>query len=453
VFKEDDMAVLKTATDPRLATDRAGLAVATQNIRMMHFLARLAKAFNNAGVPLMVLKGAAMQLTVYDDPSERQMCDLDLLIEADDIDRAFDVLESVGAYRSQVLMREDFFPKYYYEAEYTVGDIMPVVMDVHIRPLRPLRYVQFMPDDALWANAQRVQIGDAYLFIPCPEEMLLHMTAHLAVHGDTSRKWREDICHWSDQFADKMDWQHFVDAAQKWHLTLPVVAGIEAAQVGHQRWIVPQLVYEQLLDTPVNWRDRLCLRQAPRDDDHPTAHVLVNALVTPGIFFVLGYLFAAIFPGKEHMREWYGHEHTGWLPVAHVCRLLRPMTKYLDPLWSIFSRTQIIRDEDGRPQLIASRDIDAGKTIGHFGVRAWDGQTRGSVIMTDPHGQSQHLTIKGKLRFVGSSEKPNARFDGYRIVAIKRIRKEDVITVGVERKGQVTGRKTTQSTQSLQKAA
>lgn len=447
------MAVLQTAIDPRLATDRAGLAVATQNIRTMHFLARLAKAFNEADVPLMVLKGAALQLTVYSEPTERQMCDLDLLIKPCDIIRAFAVLESLGAYRSQVLMREDFFPKFYYEAEYTVGDIMPVVMDVHVRPLRPLRYVQFMPDDALWANAQRVAIGDAFVYLPCPEEMLLHMTAHLAVHGDSSRKWREDICRWSEQFADRIDWQHFIQAARQWHLTLPVIAGIEAAQVGHQRWIVPQLVYEQLLDTSVNWRDRLCLRQAPRDDDHPTAHVLVNALVTPGIFFVLGYLFAATFPGREHMREWYGHEHAGWLAIAHVCRLLRPLTKYLDPVWSLFSRTRIMRDDAGRPQLTASRDIDAGKTIGHFGVRAWDGQTRGSITMIDQDGNTQHLSMKGKMRFVGSSDKPNARFDGYRIVAIKRIRRDDVITVGVERSGQVTGRKIPRVTESLQKAA
>ncbi|MFG0248611.1 MAG: hypothetical protein ACF8OB_06970, partial [Phycisphaeraceae bacterium JB051] len=60
---------------------------------------------------------------------------------------------------------------------------------------------------------------------------------------------------------------------------------------------------------------------------------------------------------------------------------------------------------------------------------------------------------KGKMRFVGSSDKPNAKFDGYRIVAIKRIRKEDVITVGVERASKVTGRKTRTTEQTLQKAA
>lgn len=448
------MTVLKTATDPKLATDRAGLAVATRNIRMMHFLARLAKAFNDADVPLMVLKGAALQLVVYDNPTQRQMCDIDLLVKPYDIQKAFEILESVGAYRSQVLMREDFFPKYYYEAEYTVGDIMPVVMDVHIRSLRPLRYTRFMPDDALWENAQKVTIGDSYLYMPNPEEMLLHMTAHLAVHGNSSRKWREDINQWSEQFADQINWDRFLEATQAWRLTLPVIAGIDAAQVGHERWIVPQVVYEKLLDSKVNWRDRLCLRQAPRDNDHPTAHVLINAMVTPGIFFVLGYLFAAIIPGKQHMREWYAHEHFGWLPIAHACRLLRPVTKYLDPLLNLLSRTFIERDESGTPQLLASRDIDAGKTIGTFGIRAWDGQTRYCVGMTTPDGKTMRHTMKGKMRFVGASEKPNARFEGYKLVAFKRIRAQDPITVAIERTTHVTGPVSNKmKTQRLQKAA
>ncbi|MBL4702487.1 MAG: nucleotidyltransferase family protein [Phycisphaeraceae bacterium] len=448
------MPVLQTTTAPHLATDRSSLAVATRNIRMMHFLARLAKAFNDADVPLMVLKGAAMQLTVYKSPSDREMCDLDLLLRPCDLEKAVVILESVGAYRSQILMRDDFFPKYYYEAEFTVGHIMPVVMDVHIRSLRPLRYVQLMPDDALWANAQRVQIGDAYLYIPCPEETLLHMTAHLAVHGDSAPKWREDICLWSEQFADKINWEHFVTAARKWHLTLPVVAGIQAAQVSHPRGVVPDTVTEQLLDTPVNWRDRLCLRQAPRDDTHPSTHVLINVLVTPGVGFVLGYLFAAIFPGKQHMHEWYGHEHAGWLPTAHLCRLLHPVTKYLTPLWSWMSRSKLERDESGKPQLVARHNIDAGKVIGKFRVRKWDGQTQLSIGLTDPDGQTQRFSMKGKMQFVSSSEIPNARFEGYKLVTIKRIAIDEPICIGVERISQVTGRHThTQTTQTLQKAA
>ena len=62
---------------------------------MMHLLERIAAAFNDAGVPLMVLKGAALNLTIHEDPGERAMLDLDLLVKPQDSERARGLLEHV----------------------------------------------------------------------------------------------------------------------------------------------------------------------------------------------------------------------------------------------------------------------------------------------------------------------------------------------------------------------
>ncbi|MHC4272614.1 MAG: nucleotidyltransferase family protein, partial [Planctomycetota bacterium] len=101
---------------------------------MMHLLERIAKAFNEAGVPLMALKGAALNLTLYRHPQDRPMVDLDLLVKPADSDRARAILEDVGCLRSDIVFREDFFPRYYYEIEYTAGSVDPVLIDLHVRP-------------------------------------------------------------------------------------------------------------------------------------------------------------------------------------------------------------------------------------------------------------------------------------------------------------------------------
>ncbi len=435
-----------------LASDRAGLGVATRNVRMMHFLRRLALQFNEAGIDLMLLKGGALLLTTYDDPAARSMSDLDLLIRPADMDRAFEIIESMGGYRSQILMREDFFPRFYYEAEYTVGDVMPVVMDVHVRPLRPLRYAQFMPTEALWTDARKVFMNDAFVWVPEPARMLIHLTAHLAVHGNSSQKWRDDIQSWTKQFSREMNWDLFLQLARQWRLSLPVLSGLDAAAQGKQ--LIPPQVREALKTIPVNWRDRLCLRQAPRDNAHPLAHVLANVLTTPGIGFVLGYLYAATVPDQKHMREWYAHEHWGWLPTAHVCRLTRPITKYFKPLWAFLSKTEVLRQEDGSLCLTARRTIHAGQTIGKYAVRAWDGSSRFSVTRQYNDGQTERFTMRGKMRFVSTSVRPNARFDGYQLIAIKRICSEEAICVNLERSTDVTGlKKQGQTTLISQKAA
>ena len=80
------------------------------NIRLMHFLEQIAKRFVGASVNLMVLKGAALNLTVYDRPDQRPMSDLDLMVRPDHFDRALGVMRQAGCQRSQVLVRKDFSP-------------------------------------------------------------------------------------------------------------------------------------------------------------------------------------------------------------------------------------------------------------------------------------------------------------------------------------------------------
>ena len=102
------------------AADPAGplSILAMRNLRMMHTLEWIAAAFDRAGIPLMVLKGAALYLTLYERPDRRAMDDLDLLVKPVDVDRAVVLLEQLGYHRNEVQFREDFFPRYYYEIEY-----------------------------------------------------------------------------------------------------------------------------------------------------------------------------------------------------------------------------------------------------------------------------------------------------------------------------------------------
>ncbi|MCH7841037.1 MAG: nucleotidyltransferase family protein [Planctomycetes bacterium] len=133
--------------------DQPRLLPALRNIRMMHLLERIAARFHEAGVPLMVLKGAALNLAIYDEPSDRPMDDIDLLVRPRDHDRAAVLLEQLGCLRGGHLVRDDFFPRFHYESDHTAGTIDPVKIDLHVRPLRPLRYSRLNPDEALWRDA------------------------------------------------------------------------------------------------------------------------------------------------------------------------------------------------------------------------------------------------------------------------------------------------------------
>ena|GEM_PF-777104 len=408
--------------------DAAGLRIGTTNVRMMHLLERIAASFNRAGVPLLVLKGAALNLTICERPDERPMSDLDLLVKPDHIDEAFALLERLGALRGEPLVREDFFPRFYYETEYAAGQIYPVRIDLHVRPFRPLRYSRLVPEDALWRRAETVSIGQAHVLVPCAEEMLIHLAAHAAIHGDSRSMWRRDIKLWADAHRMKIDWDRFLSTVEEWHLALPVQRGIESAARDFGEPCPPHVI-RRLSQSRVTWRDRLALWQAPRDADHPVAHVSVNALCTPEWRFVLAYLWAVLLPDRAHMADWYRRRHMAWLPCAHLLRWLAPVTSRMPPRWRWFSKIETRKSRLHGTGVFATRDITAGEVIAHY---------QGCKVHRDgmyvvPHktksGQRRRYELTGKLRFLNHSCRPNARLTGFELRAIAPVSAGQEITI------------------------
>ena len=303
---------------------------AIRNVRMMRALDRIAAKFDEVGVPLMALKGAVLNMTVYDGPDQRPMDDLDLLVRETDVKQALSLLKDLGGVSGETLVHGDFFPRYHYEIEYAVGRIYPVRIDLHVRPFRPLRYARVMPTDALWTSARHMRIDKGVILVPSDEEMLIHLAAHAAIHACARRSWLVDLQRWVAWRGDAIDWTQFVTTAAHWRLALPVHGALVLAERELGSFL-PADVVARLSQEKANWRDRLALRQAPRDAERPVMHVLVSAVTTPGWLFVLGYLRRVLFPGRAHMGEWYSGRHWGWLPIAHLARCVRP-------LWSRIAR-------------------------------------------------------------------------------------------------------------------
>ncbi len=399
-----------------------------RNVRMMRVLDRVAAKLDAAGVSVMALKGAVLQLELHDRPDLRPMDDLDLLIREKDVDRAFAVLEDMEGLRGAPLVREDFFPRYHYEMEYTVGRIYPVRIDLHVRPFRPLRYSRLVPPDALWESARRVHIDRSSILIPSVEDMLIHLSAHVAIHGFARRMWLTDVRGWAVKYRERIDWERFLASVWAWGLALPVREALGRTEREFGR-IVPEHVPRRLAEMKVNWRDRLALRHAPRDSDHPAAHVAVNVLTTPGWRFTLGYLRAVFVPGKGHMADWYCGRHFGWLPCAHVVRWLRALTPRvpLRGLW--LSKTETRESRIHGVGVFSTRFIKPGEVIARYHGREVD--RHGTYVI--PHktadGKTRYLELTGKLKVLNHSCQANARLDGFKLVAVRPLVSGQEITI------------------------
>jgi len=399
-----------------------------RNLRMMHLLERIAGKFNELEIPVMALKGAALNLTVYDRPEQRPMADLDLMVRVEDLEGACASLEGLGGLRGQSPFRDDFFPRFHYELEYNVGTVYPVKVDLHVRPFRPLRYAQLVPPSAFWERAEAVTIGSASILIPFVEDMIIHLAVHAAVHGAPRRMWLEDIKLWVEYHRTQINWTRFLSAVEAWRLALPVHNALNWVDDEFGS-LFPQDVSARLERTSVNWRDRLALRQAPRDAGHPGSHIAVNALCTPGTRFALSYLLAVVFPDRVHMADWYCGRHRGWLLCAHIMRWLGPVASRLPFLRNWFARIEVRSSAIHGVGVFATKDIESGEVIARYHGRRVDRKGMYVVEHADSSGSKTFYELTGKLKFLNHSCRPNAAISCFELRAARPIAVGQEITI------------------------
>ncbi len=293
---------------------------------MLRRLSQAAIAFQDCDVEVLLLKGAALNKTLYAGLGQRPMSDIDLLVRAEDIAGATTALEKSGFRRGVELVRRDFFPNYYYATEFLSESPDQVRVDLHARPFRPLRYAQTVRDDAFWDRARVVDMGGAPLRVAADEEQFVHLATHSAVHGHSRLLWLYDLCRRIDLRGPSLDWDHIVAACRRLQLVLPVR---EALRELAMRWgpMAPERAQETLNRQRVGWRDRLCLAQAPHDSTCSKRHVAVNLLCMHGLRFRLAYLRRVLLPDRAHMSQVYRRRHRGWLLFAHARRWLRVVTR------------------------------------------------------------------------------------------------------------------------------
>ncbi len=297
-------------------------SVVAANLHLEHELTRIVTLFNRQRIPVMLLKGAALNRTIYDHPNMRPMADIDLLVRPADVMRAMGLLSENGCRKGVSLVRDDFFPRYYYETEWFVESARPVRIDLHARPLRPMRLARLMPDDALWHDAAAVRVGQATAFIPRRESMLIHLAAHAAYHGCERLIWLYDMKRFIQHYQQELDWTLLAERCREWSLSLPVLAALKNTEqvLGT---CCPKSVMDALSKHPTSWKDRWALRHAPSDSANPVRHVLVNLACTPGFAFRCGYLFAMMTPHRNHLAGVYPYRHRGWPAMANTWRSIR----------------------------------------------------------------------------------------------------------------------------------
>jgi hypothetical protein len=220
------------------ALERAYLASAARAMFISVAVHRVVGALTEADVPVMLLKGAALVETVYPDPAQREMLDLDVLVPGEQVNTAQDALAPLG-YRPKPAS-EDGQPSTQLELEGhhgppLVGEQQLIAVELHYHVTIANEGARFEIDD-FWQRARPAAKGEHLL--PSPEDLLLHVCLHFTrnrlggsyQHRHTGGALAQicDIARIVEH--EQVDWDALAASARRYQLDTRVFLALLAAR-------------------------------------------------------------------------------------------------------------------------------------------------------------------------------------------------------------------------------
>ena len=182
------------------------------------------RTLHGAGVPYLVLKGAALAHIVYGAPAQRPMRDLDLLVRPGDAPKAADALSQAGFIESPAWIPDDH---HHLPAQSITREGVVVSVELHRHLLNPAPFVRPQGFDDLVARAQTFEWDGLTLLTLGREDMLWHVYAHAFVTNVLRPSIRlisvADLIHAITVWADVLDWDRLRRTHPRLSVALPLL--------------------------------------------------------------------------------------------------------------------------------------------------------------------------------------------------------------------------------------
>jgi hypothetical protein len=193
------------------------------NTLLYRELDRLLTAFSGTGIPVVVLKGAALAVTIYPEIGLRPMGDLDLLVPEAQIDDAVRVVSQLGYDLEGTLqgLNPSLVRRMGTEVNFQGGRRIPVLVELHWSLIggQESRYQPVM--EWFWERIETFKPGNELpgsgeVLCLSPTANLPYLASHLVLkHGGLRERllWYYDIYQLLDRWGDRLDWDILLDAA------------------------------------------------------------------------------------------------------------------------------------------------------------------------------------------------------------------------------------------------
>ncbi len=295
-----------------------------RNITLREELRSVLERLAAAGIPAIVLKGAALVELVYGDIGLRPMCDVDLLVRLEHAKLAETLMHEAGYSRAGKPEVTPGFDRMFrintpLQSPAPFGNMV----EIHWRLSAPLFISRSVDYTAVWERAAPVTLAGQPAYALGAEDWVLHLAVHTFYsHRQIRLLNLVDLDRLVRYFDERLDWDKMLEIGESFHW-LPALAAV-----------LPQALY--LFGTPIP-DDVIRTAEAyklPEFDRRLFAwwltpgrsdrqHVFPDWLILAGLGPRLRVLWAYLFPDRAYMETRYP-EHSVWkLPFQYLHRLWR----------------------------------------------------------------------------------------------------------------------------------
>jgi hypothetical protein len=187
------------------------------NELLFYEIATLLRLFHEAGVEILLLKGAALSLHFYKDSGLRPMSDVDILVQPQKAEMAIRLLHQAG-WKSAYESPEVLIP-YRHAIEFSNEEGRR--LDLHWKAL--WGEAQEANDDDFWEGSIPIETDGVPTRILNPTDQLLHVCAHGAAWNDLPPlRWVADAAIIMRAENSEIDWERLMKQTRMRRLMLPM---------------------------------------------------------------------------------------------------------------------------------------------------------------------------------------------------------------------------------------
>lgn len=322
--------------EARASLHRSYRETGMRNTLLLHDLGEAAALLESEDIPVLILKGAALVVTIYSSLGQRPMSDLDILVRPEDAPAAIRTLARLGYHGADPETQSGAILEFENEILLQRDSPLRTALEVHWGLIDSPYHQSKIETGWFWDSSVKLADGIDQAALRMrglgTEGLLLHLCAHLALHhsqaGQPSLLWLEDIARVLHACGDGIHWELLFGRAEAYDLVLPLQTVLRraAAELGAP---IPADAGERLSALRPSPQERRVFRRLTRPDQHVAQRFVNDLIELPGWQRRLVYAGQQLFPSAEYMRRRYALSNDLHLPWAYLFRWLRGLASAL----------------------------------------------------------------------------------------------------------------------------